>query len=299
MDRLHLMSVFVAVAQEESFARAARKLHMSPPAVTRAIATLEHRLRVKLLTRTTRFVRATEVGLRYLEQARRVIAVADEADAVATGLHALPAGNISITAPVLFGQMYVMPHMLEYLRRYPDVSASAYFLDRVVNLLEEGIDVGVRIGALADSTFRAIGVGHVRRVTCAAPSYLEKRGIPRLPSDLGQHDIIAATGASAGLEWKFFNGKKPTQVRVIPRLAVTSNQAAIQAAAQGFGVTRLLSYQIEPLVAAGELRIVLAKYESPPLPIHVMHAEGRQPSAKIRTFVDFLVEQLRADTALH
>ena len=174
MDRFQLMTVFVAVAEEESFAGGARRLSMSPPAVTRAIAMLETRLGIKLLTRTTRHVRATDAGLRYLDSARRILADAEEADEAAAGIHAAPRGQLAVTAPVLFGSMFVTPAIVGYLERYPDVTLNAVFLDRVVNLLEEGLDVGVRIGELPDSSMRAIPVGHVRRVVCAAPDYLAK-----------------------------------------------------------------------------------------------------------------------------
>ena len=184
MDRFHLMNVFVAVAEEQGFAGGARRLGMSPPAVTRAIATLEDRLGVKLLNRTTRFVRATDAGMRYLESSRRILAEADEADEAVAGVHAAPRGHLAVTAPVLFGNLYVMPGIVDFLNRYPDASVSALFLDRVVNLLEEGLDVGVRIGDLPDSTMRAIPVGFVRRVVCASPRYLKKHGEPREPSEL-------------------------------------------------------------------------------------------------------------------
>lgn len=299
MSRFHQMAVYVAVAEEESFAGGARRLGMSPPAVTRAIAMLEQRLGVKLLTRTTRYVRATDAGLRYLEQARRVIADADEADEAAAGVHAAPRGQLAVTAPALFGRMFVVPSMVEYLRRFPDMSIAAVLLDRVVNLLEEGMDVGVRIGGLADSTMRAIGVGHVRRVVCASPAYLKARGVPRAPADLAQHELVAATAVSPAAAWRFVAGKKAHSVNLKPRLTVTNNQAAIAAAVQGFGVTRLLSYQAAPYLAAGELKIVLAEYEPPSLPIHVVHSEGRQASAKVRTFVELLVGRLRADKALN
>jgi DNA-binding transcriptional LysR family regulator len=189
--------------------------------------------------------------------------------------------------------------MVEYLRRFPDMSIAAVLLDRVVNLLEEGMDVGVRIGELADSTMRAIGVGHVRRVVCASPAYLKARGVPRAPADLVRHELVAATAVSPSAAWRFVAGKKVHSVNVKPRLTVTNNQAAIVAAVQGFGVTRLLSYQAAPYLAAGELKIVLAEYEPPSLPIHVVHSEGRQASAKVRTFVDLLVGRLRADKALN
>jgi DNA-binding transcriptional LysR family regulator len=292
------MAVFVAVAEEESFAGGARRLGMSPPAVTRAIASLEHRLGIKLLTRTTRFVRATDAGLRYLEHARRILADADEADESAAGVNAAPRGRLAVTAPVLFGRMFVMPRIVEYLRRFPDVAITAVFLDRVVDLLEEGMDAGVRIGELADSTMRAVGVGHVRRVVCASPGYLKAHGVPRVPAELAGHAVVAATAVSASAAWKFVAGKKSISVNVKPRLSVTNNEAAIVAATQGFGVTRLLSYQVAPYLAAGQLRIVLAEYEPPRLPIHVLHREGLHAPAKVRTFVDLLVEKLRADKAL-
>lgn len=298
MDRFHLMSVFVAVAEEESFAGGARRLGMSPPAVTRAIAMLEEHLGIKVLTRTTRFVRATDAGLRYLESARRIIAEAEEADEAAAGVHAAPRGHLAVTAPVLFGSIYVMPGIVDYLKRYPDVSVSAMFLDRVVNLLEEGLDVGVRIGELPDSTMRAIRVGHVRRVVCAAPEYLKQYGILNEPQDLVTHRVICAIPVSPANEWRFGTGKMLESVKIHPRLTVTNNDAAIQAALQGLGVTRLMSYQIAAHLAAGRLTRVLADYEPPPLPIHVLHREGRQASAKVRSFVDLLVERLRADIAL-
>lgn len=297
MDRFHLMSVFVAVAEEESFAAGARRLGLSPPAVTRAVATLEEHLGIKLLTRTTRFVRATDAGLRYLESARRILAEADAADEDAAGVHGAPRGQLGVTAPVLFGSMFVMPGIVDYLERYPDVSVSALFLDRVVNLLEEGMDVGVRIGALPDSTMRAIPVGHVRRVVCAAPEYLKRHGKLKQPSQLARHTIIAASPVSPTIEWRFGDGRRGVSVKVHPRLTVTSNEAAIQGALLGFGVTRLMSYQVAAHLAAGRLRRVLADCEPPPLPIHVLHREARHASAKVRGFVDLLVERLRADLA--
>jgi DNA-binding transcriptional LysR family regulator len=293
------MTVFVAVAEEQSFAGGARKLGMSPPAVTRAVASLEKRLGVKLLTRTTRFVRATDAGQQYLEHARRIIAELNEADDAAAGVHAEPRGQLAVTAPVLFGRLYVVPGIVEYLRRYPDMSISALFLDRVVNLLEEGMDVGVRIGELPDSTMRAIGVGHVRRVVCASPEYLKQHGVPKSPADLAGHTMISSSAVTPAIEWQFVNGNKKINVKVTPRLTVTNNDVAIQAALQGFGLTRLLSYQIASHLASGQLQTVLSEYEPPKLPIHVLHREGRQASAKVRTFVDLLVERLRNDKALN
>jgi DNA-binding transcriptional LysR family regulator len=298
MDRFHQMAVYLAVAEEESFAGGARRLGMSPPAVTRAISSLENRLGTKLLTRTTRYVRTTDAGLRYLEHARRIIAEADEADEAAVGVSAVPQGQLAVTAPVLFGRMFVMPSIVEYLRRFPDMRISAVLLDRVVSLFEEGLDVGIRIGELPDSTMRAISVGHVRRVVCASPAYLKANGAPRVPDDLANCTIISASPVTTSGDWRFHSGKKTIGVKVRPRLTVTNNEAAIVAAVEGFGITRLLSYQIAPYLASGKLKSVLVEYEPPRLPIHVLHLEGRHVSAKVRTFVDLLVERLRGDKAL-
>ncbi len=299
MDRLHLMTVYVAVAEEESFAGAARRLGMSPPAVTRAIATLEDRLGVKLLNRTTRHVRATEAGERYLDDARRVIAAADEADEAAVGINAEPRGHMTITAPVLFGRMYVMPGIVEYLRQHPETTVSALFLDRVVNMLEEGVDVGIRIGELADSSYRALRVGHVRRVLCASAAYLKKNGIPQTPQELKQHTVIVASSVSQNVEWRFMDQGEPVAVRIKPRLTVSSNDGAIEAATMGLGITRLMSYQVAPLLASGKLKVVLSEFELPKLPIHIIHREGRHASAKMRAFIDLMADHLRAETSLN
>lgn len=296
MDRLHLMTVFVAVAEEQSFAGGARRLDLSPPAVTRAIAALEDRLGVKLFTRTTRYVRVTDAGQRYLEDARRIIAEVDEADEAVAGINAEPKGHLAVTAPILFGRLFVIPGIVDYLQRYPGMEVSAVFLDRVVNLLEEGHDVGIRIGELPDSSMKAIRVGTVRRVVCAAPAYLEACGMPASPQYLNQHNIVAAaTGSWSALEWKFAQG---ITVRIKPRLTVTSNDSAIEAAVQGMGVTRLLSYQIAPYLASGQLQTVLSDFEPAHLPVHVIHREGRYASAKVRSFVDLMVERLRSDKTL-
>ena len=298
MDRFHLMTVFVAVAEEEGFAAAARRLRMSPPAVTRAIACLEERLGVRLLTRTTRLVRTTDAGARYLDDARRILLEADEADEAAAGINARPRGNLAVTAPVLFGKIYVMPVITAYQTTYQETTVSALFIDRVVNLAEEGLDVGVRIGPLPDSSLRAIRVGQVRRVVCASPAYLKQHGSPKSPADLARHPIIAATSVSAGSEWAFTKGKAKIGVRLSPRILVNTNEGALEAAKSGFGLTRLISYQVANELANGTLKTVLTEFEEASLPVHVIHREGRHGSAKVRSFVDLAVERLRAHTAL-
>ncbi len=298
MDRFHLLTVFVAVAEEESFAAAARRLALSPPAVTRAVAALETHLGVKLLARTTRFVRATEVGMHYLAHARRILTELDEADDAATGMHGQPRGHLSVTAPALFGRMYVMPQVVAYLRRYPEMTVSTLLLDRLVNLIEEGMDVGIRIGELPDSGLHAIPVGNIRRVVCATPDYLAAHGTPQYPADLMQHTIIASNTLAAHLDWAFAEGKSTLSVRLHPRLSTSTNESAITAALSGFGIVRQMSYQIAPYLASGQLQALLTPYETAPLPIHVLHREGRQASARVRSFVDLLVANLRADERL-
>ena len=299
MDRLHLMDVFVAVAEEEGFAAGARRLNLSPPAVTRAVAALEERLGVKLLNRTTRYVRTTEAGLRYLEDARRILAEADAADEAAAGVNAEPRGHLAVTAPVLFGRMFVMPGILQYLESYPETDVSALFLDRYVNLLEEGLDVGVRIGELPDSSMRALRVGSVRVVLCASPGHLQRHGQPRQLEDLREHSIIASSAGGNAVDWRFETSSARQTSPLKPRLSVTTNDAAIEAAVRGFGIARLLSYQIAPQLAAGELQIVLKEYEPTPRPIHIVHREGRYASGKVRAFVDLMAERLRKDAALN
>jgi DNA-binding transcriptional LysR family regulator len=294
VDRFQAMKVFVAVAEEESFAAGGRRLGMSPPAVTRAVAALEGRLGVKLLNRTTRHVRATEAGQRYLDDARRILAEVDAADEAAVGINAEPRGHVAVTAPVLFGRMFVMPGIVEYLGRYPKTEVSAMFVDRIVNLVEEGLDVGVRIGELPASSLRALPVGSVRVIVCASPQYLKRHGTPRAPRDLLGHSVIASSAGSNAIDWRFGGG----QLRINPRLTVSTNDAAIEAALRDAGVTRLLSYQVAPHLASGALKIVLKEHEPPARPIHIVHREGRYASAKVRAFVDLMAARLRADRAL-
>jgi len=298
MDRLYLMTVFVAVAEEGGFAAGARKLKLSPPAVTRAIAALEERLGLRLLERTTRHVRVTQAGQRYLDDARRIIAAVDEADEAAAGINATPRGHLAVTAPMLFGRMYVTPGIVDYLQRYPGTEVSAVFVDRVTNLMEEGLDVAVRIGELPDSSLQALQVGRVRRMIVASPSYLAASGTPQHPSEIVHHTVIAATGASIQPEWRFIEETKLQGYKVQPRFTVTSNDAVIEAARCGLGLARLLSYQAAPWIASGDLLPVLQEFELPPVPVNIVHRDGRQGSARVRAFIDLLAERLRGDPGL-
>lgn len=294
MDQIHLMKVFVAVGELESFAAAARRLDISPAAVTRAVSALEDMLGVKLLQRTTRSVRLTQAGSRYLEDTRHILASIFEANEAAAGINATPKGELAVTAPILFGKKFVMPSIVRYLQQYPEVDVSAYFLDRIVNMVEEGMDVAVRIGPLPDSGLKALRVGRVRRMLCASPEYLARHGVPQHPSDLPAHAVIATTNLSPRAGWRFGVTDEPTLVRIKPRLTVTSNDGAIAAAVGGLGIARLLSYQVVDEVASGQLQVLLADYEEAPWPIHVLHRESKHGSAKVRMFVDLLAHELRA-----
>jgi DNA-binding transcriptional LysR family regulator len=293
------MTVFVAVAEEEGFAPAARRLAMSPPVVTRAIAALEARIGTRLLHRTTRNVRLTEAGARYLEDCRRILTEIDEAEETAAGSHHEPQGQLAVTASVLFGRMYIAPILLDFLGRYPRVSARTLFVDRVVNLMEEGLDVAVRIAHLPDSGMTALKVGSVRRLVCASPDYLARYGIPQAPADLIRHRTIAFQGITPSPVWSFRDGGSEVQVRPSPRLEVNTAEMAITAAVQGQGLTRVLSYMIAPELAAGRLKIVLAEYEPTPIPIHLVHGEGRRASARVRAFMDFAARELRSDGSIN
>lgn len=299
MDRFQEMQVFLAVAEEHSFASAARRLNLSPPSVTRAVAALEERIGSLLLARTTRSVHITEAGQRYVEDCRRILAELEEAEQSAAGSHASARGQLCLTAPVLFGELYVTPIMVDYLEQHPAVSIKALLVDRVVSMLDEGIDVAVRIGNLPDSGLHSVQVGAVRRVICAAPGYLAQHGRPQHPEELLAQRIVMAASSTLVSDWRFTGPAGPINVRPEPRLIVSANQAAINAACRGWGLTRVLSYQVASQVAAGELEIVLADFELPPLPIHVVYQGGRTVPAKVRTFVDFCAEQLRRDPALN
>ncbi|OYV00880.1 MAG: LysR family transcriptional regulator [Burkholderiales bacterium PBB5] len=299
MDRLHLMTVFVAVVDAAGFAGAARKLGVSPPGVTRAIADLENHLGVRLLTRTTRVVRVTEVGARYVEDCRRILADAAEADEAASGQHSAPRGRLTLTAPVLFGARYVTPVVAEYLQRYPEVTASCWFLDRIVNLMDEGVDIAVRIGDLPDSSMQAVRVGRVRRVVVASPQYLATHGVPLQPEDLQRHSIVSASPVTASSDWRWVRDGQPLVVKLQARMITTSNDSAVAAAVGGLGVTRLMSYQVADELRDGRLQRVLGDFESAPLPVHLVHREGRHASQKARAFLDLAIERLRANTALN
>jgi DNA-binding transcriptional LysR family regulator len=290
MDRIDAMQAFVAVADLRGFAPAARKLKLSPSAVTRLIAALEDRLGVRLLQRTTRSVALTDVGARYLERTRRILADVEEAERSAEGERTRPAGRLVVSAPVGFGRLHVSPLMSAYLKRYGDVSAELRLEDRIVNLVEDGIDLGVRIGDLSDSTLVARQVGEMRRIVVASPAYLKARGEPKRPEEISSHDTIQFGAASALADWRFVEDGKEIRVDYTPRLITNSADAAVQYAASGGGLTGVLTYQAADAVRRGRLKVVLEKFELPRFPINIVYPTSRLLSAKVRTFIDLAVE---------
>jgi len=297
MDRLETMRVFVAVAEERGFAPAARRLAMSPPAVTRAIAALERRVGARLLQRTTRVVRLTEAGARFFADCKRILDDVEAAENAAAENQSEPRGELVVTAPLVFGRMFVAPIVLEFLAREPQVSARTLLVDHVVDLVEGGIDVAVRIAHLPDSSLTAIEVGTVRRVVCASPEYLAARGTPAAPADLASHDAVVFSSGAAQTEWQFGTpGSRSRALQSVPlrsRFAVNNADAAIAAAVAGAGLTRVLSYQIGAQVQAGSLQIVLEKHAVAAIPVSVVFPAGRRSTAKVRGFVELAVERLK------
>lgn len=296
MDRFEDMAVFVAVVEEQGFAAGARRLHMSPPSVTRAVASLESRIGTLLLTRNTRSVRLTESGARYFADCRRILAEVEEAAETAAGVDAPPRGQLTVTASVLIGERYITPIIVAFLKQYPQVSVKALFVDRMVNMADESIDVAVRIAPVAESSVPVEIVGHVTRVVCAAPGLLQRQGLPLHPNDLQRYRLIHSSSVG---DWRFLDGAKPLTLNLKSALTVNANQAAIKAACSGWGITRVMSYQIADQLVAGHLKIILSEYELPPVPIHIVSLDARKASTKVQRFVEFCAQQLRANPALN
>jgi DNA-binding transcriptional LysR family regulator len=294
MDRLETMRVFVAVAEAQSFAVAARGLALSPAQATRAVAAVEARCGARLLHRTTRVVRLTEAGVHYLARCKRILGELSELEAEAGSSSRELRGQVSVTAPVLLGHMHVAPLAFGFLKRHAGVTLRALFSDQVVDLFEQNIDVAIRIANLPDSSLHAIRVGSVRRVVCASPAYLKARGTPRHPAEVETHQVIMFSGMGEPQAWSFVLDDKPQRQRLTPRMIVSSGELAIQAALAGQGLTKVLSYQIASEVADKRLRIVLSEFEGPEVPVHVVYTEGRSASARVRAFVDHAVDGLRA-----
>lgn len=294
MDRLDLLAAFVAVAETGSFVAAARRLGRSPAGVTRAVAALERRLGARLFTRTTRVVALTDAGRRQLARCQSILRDVVALESGAGVERAEAAGPLGVTASVVFGRLHVVPIVAELLRRHPGIDVRLWLGDDVVSLVEAGIDVGIRIAHLADSSLKSVRVGTVRRALYASPAYLAAHGEPRVPADLARHAIVAfAPSAQAATRWTLGRGRARRSVTISPRLVVNLAEPAIDAALAGVGMTRVLSYMVDHLVRAGSLRPVLEAFEPPPIPVHVVYPAGTHLPLRTRLFVDLAVETLR------
>lgn len=293
MDKLQAMTTFVRIVEKGSLTAAAEALDTSLPSVVRTLAALEREVGVRLLNRTTRRMHLTDEGVQYLERCRAVLQSIVDMDSLFSSRQSQPQGRLAVTASVLFGRRYVAPILADYIGRYPGVTVDLLLLDRVVNLVEEGLDVGVRIGRLADSSLVAIPVGKVRRVVCASPQYLERFGTPRAPEDVRKHRCVRFSAVSPGQDWEFHVGRKKINVPIAS--AFTSNQvdAAADMCLAGLGLGMFLSYQVAPHLAAKTLCCVLSEFEQEPLPVHVIYPHSRLQSPRVRAFVDACVASLR------
>jgi DNA-binding transcriptional LysR family regulator len=292
-DHLQRLRTFVAVADSGTLSGGARARGISPPAATRAVAALERHLGALLLQRTTRSLRLTEAGEMFLADCRRVLAELDAAEAAVTGARREPRGTLAVTAPALFGSRHIAPLIFEFLDRHPAVRARALFTDRLVHLVDEGFDVALRIAQLPDSGLTAVPVGRMRAVVVASPAYLEAHGVPRRPSDLRRHRAIGFTiEGQVRAGWAFGRGRAPATPE--ERLVVNANDVKVAAAVAGQGLARALAYQVTDQVRDGRLRIVLRDHEPAPVPVHLVYPAGRAAAAKVREFVRFAAERLRA-----
>ena len=283
VDRFDAMTAFVTVAEQRGFPPAARALGLSPSVVTRLVAGLEDRLGVRLLQRTTRAVSLTDPGARYLERAREILADLDEAERIAESAAAAPSGRLTVTAPLMFGRLHVGPLLCRFMRSHPAVSAELMLNDRWVNLVEEGIDLALRIGHLPNSTDIVRRMGETRRVVVAAPHYIAERGEPGTPEDLSQHRIISVSAATAPDRWRFIGER---EVPVSPAFVTNGMEAGIWHALNGGGLVQILSYQVAEAVAEGALVPVLTEHEPEPLPIQFVYPSSRLLSVKVRALID-------------
>jgi DNA-binding transcriptional LysR family regulator len=292
MDQLAAIKVFVAIADAGSLSGAGKRLGMPLSTVSRHLKALEDELDTRLVTRTTRRLTLTGPGRAYAATCRRVLDELDDAGRSLAGEHAEPRGELALTAPVVFGRLHVLPVVNAFLNAYPHVTARMLLLDRVVDLVEEGLDVGLRIGNLPDSSLRATRVGSIRLIACASPSYLAERGVPATPSELSSHNCISFNTFSPPDRWTF-GWEKGWRVTVRPRLIVNAAEAAIDAAKAGLGIARVLSYQATAALVEGSLQLILLDFEPDPIPVNLIHREDRLPQAKVESFIAFAAPRLR------
>lgn len=294
MDRLAAMSAFVAVVEAGSFSGAGRRLRMPVPTVSRKVSELEAQLAARLLTRSTRKLALTEAGAAYLAACKRILEDVTAAERGASGEYQAPRGELAVTAPIVFGRLHVVPIVAEFLQLYPAVNVQLTLVDRSLHLLDEHLDLAVRVGELPDSALVATRVGLLRKVVCASPDYLAKHGTPRTPQELANHDCVNFSALTGPEGWSFGTGRGEELIRIRARLVVNTAEAALDAAVAGVGLTRVLSYQAAAALKAGALFIVLKKYEPAPLPVSLVYTRQPLLPAKLRAFLDFAAPRLKA-----
>jgi DNA-binding transcriptional LysR family regulator len=297
MDRLEAMTLLVAAVEAGSLSAAARRLHVPPATMSRKVSELESHLRTRLLVRSTRRLGLTDAGRSYLEACKRILDDVAEAERAAAGEYRAPRGDLAITAPIVLGRLHIVPIVADFLKAHGEIDVRLALADRVVNLLEERVDVAVRIGELPDSNLFATRVGSIRRVVCGSPAYLAGRGTPKSPHELGAHDCITFDGLGSASAWNFAAGKSEAPVAIRSRLVVNTAEAAIDAAIAGVGVTRALSYQVADALRAGALALVLQGFEPAAWPVNLVYPGGRLLPLKVRAFLDFAAPRLKAALA--
>jgi DNA-binding transcriptional LysR family regulator len=294
MDRLASMSILVTAVEEGSLSAAARRLRTPLATVSRKVSELEAHLKTRLLHRSSRQLALTDAGRAYVEACRRILEDVGEAERAASGEYGAPKGELIITAPIVFGRLHVLPIVTDFLKAFADIDIRLVLADRVLNLVEDHVDLAVRIGTLPDSSLVATRVGSIRQVVCGSPAYFADRGIPQSPAELRSHDCITFEGLMSTHAWTFSTGKSPMDVAIRSRLTLNTAEAAIDAAMAGVGIARVLSYQCANAVAAGALTVVLKSFEPAPWPVSLVYAGQRFLPLKLRAFLDFATPRLKA-----
>jgi DNA-binding transcriptional LysR family regulator len=293
MDRFEAITAFTAVADDGGFSAASRRLGMPLATISRKVSELEAHLGAQLLVRSTRAVTLTEVGQQFLLTCRRVLGELGEAEKLASGEYQTPRGELVVSAPNGLGGAYLSPIVTEFLTVYPDIDIDLRLSDRITNLLDEQVDVAVRIAHLPDSSLIALKIGSIRHVVCASPAYLQRHGVPETIGDLSRHACVTFTALEAPKEWVFRESGQTTRIAVKSRLSVSSAGAAVDAATAGLGISRLLCYQAAPALADQRLRLVLRSFEPEPLPVSLVYPSGRLVPLKVRAFTDFVMPRLK------
>jgi DNA-binding transcriptional LysR family regulator len=297
MDRLEAMSLVLAIAEAGSLSAAARRQRTPLATVSRKVSELEAHLKTKLFNRSSRALAPTEIGRSYIAAARRILADVAEAERTASGEYTTPRGELSVSAPVALGRLHLQPVLAEFLAAFPEVDIQLGLQDRSVSLLEEHVDVALRLGELADSSMIAVRVGEIRRIVCASPAYLKARGKPKSPDDLSGHDCISYPPIQSPTLWRFEREKTGYAVPVRSRLIVSNLESACDAARADIGITVAFSYHVAESIKRGELTLLLQDFQPPPLPVSFVYSPNRFMPVKLRAFLDFAVPRLRTRLA--